>query len=137
MLFLTNAAAIIVAGVVVFTAAGYGRVARERGLHPRRRAKALIAVLVIVLLVPLSLASLRTLRYERWVDASEAAATQWVRGTGWQVESVEQNGGDIVITTIGPGNAPPIDALRSAVRAKVPPRVNVSVIEDSGKTVAL
>jgi uncharacterized hydrophobic protein (TIGR00271 family) len=137
VLFLTNAAAIIVAGVVVFTAAGYGRVARERGLHPRRRAKALIAVFVVVLLVPLSLASLRTWRYERWVDASEAAATQWVSGTGWQVESVAQNGGDIVITAMGPGNAPPIDSLRTAVRAKVPRRVEVRVVEDSGKTVAL
>jgi uncharacterized hydrophobic protein (TIGR00271 family) len=133
VLFLTNAAAIIVAGVVVFTAAGYGRVARERGLHPRRR----IAVFVVVLLVPLSLASLRTWRYERWVDASEAAATQWVSGTGWQVESVAQNGGDIVITAMGPGNAPPIDSLRTAVRAKVPRRVEVRVVEDSGKTVAL
>ncbi len=137
VLFLTNAAAIIVAGVVVFTAAGYGRVARERGLHPRRRAKALIAVFVVVLLVPLSLASLRTWRYERWVDASEAAATQWVSGTGWQVESVAQNGGDIVITTMGPGSAPPIDSLKTAVRAKVPRRVEVRVVEDSGKTVAL
>ena len=58
-------------------------------------------------------------------------------GTGWQVESVAQNGGDIVITAMGPGNAPPIDSLRTAVRAKVPRRVEVRVVEDSGKTVAL
>ncbi len=137
VLFLTNAAAIIVAGVVVFTAAGYGRVARQQGLHPRRRAKLLIVAFVIVLLVPLSLASLRTLRYERWVGASETAATQWVRGTGWQVESVEQTGGDIVITALGPGEGPPIDALRTAVRATVPRRIDVRVVEDSGKTVSL
>ncbi len=53
ILFLTNAAAIIVAGVIVFTAAGYERAATERGRHPRRRAKILIAVLVVVLIIPL------------------------------------------------------------------------------------
>ena len=61
-------------------------------------------VFVVVLLVPLSLASLRTLRYERWIGATETAAGQWVKGTGWQVESVEQAGGDIVIDVLGPGS---------------------------------
>jgi hypothetical protein len=137
ILFLTNAAAIIVAGVVVFTAAGYGRVARERGLHPGRRAQALVAVFVIVLLAPLGVASLRTLRYERWIGATETAAGQWVKGTGWQVESVEQTGGGIVITAIGPGDAPPIASLKTAVRSRVPRKIAVRVVEDSGKTVAL
>jgi uncharacterized hydrophobic protein (TIGR00271 family) len=137
ILFLTNAAAIIVAGVVVFTAAGYGRVARERGLHPGRRAQALVAVFVIVLLAPLGVASLRTLRYERWIGATETAAGQWVKGTGWQVESVEQTGGGIVITAIGPGDAPPIAGLKTAVRSRVPRKIAVRVVEDSGKTVAL
>ena len=82
------------------------------------------------------------------MDVSEAAATQWVKGTGWQVESVLQTGGDIVITAMGPGAAPPIDSLRTAVCAKVPQRVEVRnasrsasvevrVVEDSGTTVAL
>jgi uncharacterized hydrophobic protein (TIGR00271 family) len=137
ILFLTNAAAIIVAGVAVFTAAGYERVATERGRRPGRRAKLLIAVFVIVLLIPLGAASLRTLRYEKWTGATQSASEQWVRGTGWRVESVEQKGGAIVITAVGPGDSPPIDSLKAAVRAKVPPRVDVQMIEGSGSTISL
>ena len=137
VLFLVNAAAIIVAGVVVFGAAGYARLAAERGRHPGRRAKVLIAVFVVALLIPLTLASLRTLRYEQWVRATDAAARQWVRGTGWQVENVSQVAGDIVVKTIGPGTSPPIDSLRGAVRAHVPRSVAVNVIEDSGRTTGL
>jgi uncharacterized membrane protein len=137
VLFLTNAAAIIVAGTVVFTAAGYQRAAADRGRRPGRRAKVLIAVFVVVLLVPLSLASLRTLRYEQWIDASESAAGQWVKGTGWQVESVEQAGGDIVIDVLGPGVPPSVDSLKKAVRTKVPQRVVVRLVEGSGRTLGL
>ena len=137
VLFLVNAAAIIVAGVVVFTAAGYERMARERGRHPGRRAKVLIALLVIALVIPLTLQSLQTLRYERWVGATDTAAEQWVKGTGWQLEGVQQVGGDIVVKTIGPGAPPPIGTLRTAVRAHVPQRITVTVVEDSGRTTGL
>jgi len=137
VLFLVNAAAIIVAGVLVFSAAGYARLARERGRHPGRRAKVLIALFVIALLVPLSLASLRTLRYERWIGATESASEQWVDGTGWRIESVKQEGGDIVITAVGPGESPPVDSLREAVRREVPRRIDVSIVEGSGKTIDL
>ena len=137
ILFLTNAAAIIVAGVAVFTAAGYQRVATERGVRPGRRAKVLIAVFVIVLLIPLSIASLRTFRYEQWIGATESASEQWVTGTGWQVEGVKQEGGDIVITAIGPGDSPPIDGLKQAVRMTVPKRIVVQVVEGSGNTIDL
>ena len=137
VLFLINAAAIIVAGVVVFGAAGYARLAIERGRHPGRRAKVFITLFVIVLLIPLSLASLRTLRYEQWIGATENAAGQWAGGTGWQVESVEQVGGDIVITTFGPGAPPPVDSLKTTIRRKVPQRIVVQMVEGSGKTIQL
>jgi len=137
VLFLVNAAAIIVAGVVVFGAAGYARLAVERGRHPGRRAKVLIALFVIALIVPLSLASLRTLRYEQWIGATDTAAQRWVTGTAWRVENVSQVGGDIVVKTIGPGTAPPLDSLRRAVRTHVPQSITVNVVEDSGRTTRL
>jgi len=137
VLFLVNAAAIIVAGVVVFGAAGYAKLAIDRGRLPGRRAKVLIALFVLALLVPLGVASLRTLRYEQWIGATDTAARQWVRGTGWRVEDVNQVAGDIVIKTIGPGSSPPIAGLRSAVRAHVPRNITVNVVEDSGRTTGL
>ena len=65
ILFLTNAAAILVAGAVVFTAAGYKREAQHRDARAGRRATVAIVVLIVVLLVPLAAASVRTLLYER------------------------------------------------------------------------
>ena len=79
ILFLTNAAAIIVAGVVVFTAAGYQRDAAARGARIGRRAVVFITVFVIALVIPLGLSSLRTYRHERWVNATRTAAEHWVR----------------------------------------------------------
>jgi uncharacterized hydrophobic protein (TIGR00271 family) len=137
ILFLTNAAAIIIAGVLVFTAAGYARVAAARGRHPRRRAKYVITAFVIILLVPLAAASFRTLEYELWVRATETAANSWVKGTAWEVSGVAQSSSDIVITVLGQGDPPSIEALRKAVRQGVPSTVDVLVVEESGKTTAL
>ena len=137
LLFLTNAAAIIIAGVLVFTAAGYARVAAARGRHPRRRAKVVIAVFVALLLIPLVGASYRTLEYELWMRTTDDVAHTWVKGSDWNVKSVTQAGGDIVILVVGQGDTPPLDALRAAVRRDVPRAVDVLVIEESGKTTAL
>jgi uncharacterized hydrophobic protein (TIGR00271 family) len=137
ILFLTNAAAIIVAGVVVFTAAGYQRDAAARGARAGRRAKVLIAVFILVLVIPLTVASVRTYRYESWVNATEAAAERWVVGTDWRVTGVHAVGGDIVASVIGAGEPPPIETLRAEVRRSVPAAVAVRVVEDSGKTVEL
>jgi hypothetical protein len=96
-----------------------------------------ITLFVVVLLIPLSFTSLRTLRYEQWIKSTETAARQWVKGTGWQVDSVTEVGSEIEIKAIGPGTPPPIGDLRSAVRAAVPRSVAVNVVENSGRTTGL
>ena len=53
VLFLTNAAAILIAGAVVFKAAGYAREAENRDERAGRRARIAIIVLVVLLLIPL------------------------------------------------------------------------------------
>jgi uncharacterized hydrophobic protein (TIGR00271 family) len=136
LLFLTNAAAIIVAGVVVFTAAGYQRdaAAAARGAGAGRRATLLITVLVVALVIPLTITSVRTYRYQRWMKATEAAAQQWVADTGWRVTDVHQSGDEIVATVIGPGDPPPLGALQAMVRRSVPDSVTVRIVKDSGET---
>jgi uncharacterized hydrophobic protein (TIGR00271 family) len=137
ILFLTNAAAIIVAGIAVFTAAGYQRDAAARGAHVGRRAKWIIAVFVIVLLIPLTLSSLRTYAYQRWQNDTEQAALAWVDGTDWSIEQVMQAGSGIVVTAVGPGAPPPVDELRSAVRRSVPESVEVKLVAGSGQDIPL
>ncbi len=137
LLFLTNAAAIIVAGIVVFSAAGYQRQAATRAAHPGRRAKWIVAIFVIALVVPLSLASLRTYRYQQWQTATEQAADAWVAGTGWSVEEVRQDGDQIVVTAVGPGTPPAAAPLKLAVRRAVPASVPVLLVAGSGEELHL
>lgn len=136
-LFLANAAAILVAGTVVFTAAGYKREASRRDTRAGRRATIAIVVLVVVLLVPLAGGSVRTYLYERWTGAAQAAAEEWVAGTEWHVDAVTLSGDDIVVTVIGPGAAPGIDRLKEGIRERVPDYVPVKVIEETGRTTTL
>ena len=137
LLFLANVAAILIGGVIVFGAAGFGRLASERDPRVALRARVFVSVFVVAILVPLGLESLRTARYEHYQNASQAAARAWAKGTPWKVESVEADGSTIVITVLGPNPSPPIDALRAAVRRSVPRSVPVTLTEDSGTTVSL
>ena len=137
ILFLANAAAILVAGTVVFTAAGYKREAHHRDARAGRRATFAIAILVVFLVVPLAAASVRTLLYERWTNAAQVAAEDWVAGTDWHVDSVTMSGNKIVITAIGPGASPGIDKLKEDLRKEVPDSVPVKVIEEAGRTTSL
>jgi uncharacterized hydrophobic protein (TIGR00271 family) len=132
LLFLTNVAAILVSGILVFGAARYFREADKAKARPGRRARAFIGVFLVVLLVPLAIASTRTYAYDRWVSATQAAAESWVEGTEWEVQSVEAVNDVIVIDVFGPGTAPPLASLIAEVRAHVPKRVEVRLIEKAG-----
>ncbi len=71
VLFLTNAAAILIAGAIVFTAAGYRREAEDRDEKAGHGAWIAIVVLVIVLVVPLGASSAQILLYERWTQRTQ------------------------------------------------------------------
>ena len=134
ILFLANAAAILIAGAVVFTAAGYRQEAEDRDERAGRRARIAIIVLVVILLIPLGGSSVQILLYERWTGNAETATQAWVAGTGWHFETVTQSGNEIVINVIGPGTPPPTAALKAAVRKSIPASIPVSIVEDSGRT---
>jgi uncharacterized hydrophobic protein (TIGR00271 family) len=137
ILFLTNAAAILVAGALVFTAAGYKREAEAHDARAGRRATIAIVVLVVALLVPLGAASVRMLQYQLWTQACERETEAWLAGTEWHVDTVAVSGDEIVITVIGPGGPPPITELEAAIRREVPDGVPVTVIEEAGRTTPL
>ena len=134
LLFLANAAAILIAGAVVFRVAGYAREAMDRDERAGRRARLAIIVLVVVLLVPLAASSGQILAYELWTRDAESITAQWIQGTAWKLETVEQSSNEIVITVIGPGAPPPVAELKAALREKIPASVPVSIVEDSGRT---
>jgi uncharacterized hydrophobic protein (TIGR00271 family) len=136
LLFLTNAAAIMLGGMLVFTAAGYERGA-SRAPGRRNHARLVVAALIIVVVVPLTISSVRSYRYLRWTNATEAATQRWVEGTGWHVTSVHRTGDEIVATVIGQGSPPAIPAFRTLVRRTVPGDVTVRLIESNGTNVII
>jgi uncharacterized hydrophobic protein (TIGR00271 family) len=134
ILFLANAAAILIAGAVVFKAAGYAREAVHRDARAGRRAHIAIIVLVVILLVPLVGSSSQILLYEKWTGDAETATTQWLAGTGWKLEDVTQSSNEIVIKVLGRDAAPPAAKLKAALRERIPDYVPISLIQDSGHT---
>ena len=132
LLFLTNVAAILVAGTAVFGAAKFSQPAADVALHGGRRARIFIAVFLVAVVVPLGIASWRTYRYERWVSSVQASAEDWVAGTSWEVNSVILEHDEIVITVVGPDDPPPREDLVTAVRRSVPKRVTVHLVEEAG-----
>jgi uncharacterized hydrophobic protein (TIGR00271 family) len=132
VLFLANAAAILISGVVVFGAAGYYLRVADADRHVGRRAKVFIITLVVVLLVPLGYMSWLTAQYGHWSTEVKAATTAWVSGTPWTVDSVAVEGDTIVASIIGSGALPPLDELRAAVRGTVPEVVPVLLLREYG-----
>lgn len=131
-LFLTNVAAILVSGVLVFGAARYFREADKATARPGGRTRVFMGVFLVVLLVPLVVASTRTYRYERWVSSTQAAAERWVECTEWEVQSVGAVNDAIVIDLLGNGSAPPLASLTAEVRKDVPTSVEVRLIQQDG-----
>ena len=137
VLFLTNAAAILVAGAIVFTAAGYRREAEparrplraprhHRHRRPRRRPPGPAA------------APRRAHPVLRALDQRRPGGG---RGLGRRHRVARrlghESGDEIVINVIGPGASPGIASLKAAIRRDVPVSIPVKVIEESGSTTPL
>ena len=132
LLFLTNAAAIVIAGVVVFGAAQYYRETADAAPRMGRRARVMIAMVLIALIIPLGASSLRTFAYQRWVSQAQTATEQWVEGTAWRVQSVTLENNEIVISVVGPDSPPPREELIRQIRLEVPDSVPVRLTEVAG-----
>ena len=132
ILFLTNAAAIVVAGVLVFGGAHYFREAAEISPRLGRRARATIIIALIVLLIPLSGASVRTYLYQRYLGATRTAVDNWTNGTPWRVEGVNLINDDIVVTVVGPSATRDTTTLSNEIRDTVPDIVSVRLISIDG-----
>ena len=133
LLFLTNAAAIVIAGVVVFGAARYYREAADAAPRIGRRARIMIAVVIVSLVIPLGVSSFRTFAYQQWLDQAQTATERWVAGTGWQVEYVTLENNQIIIGVVGPDSPPSRQELTRELRRTIPTSVPIRLIEVSGE----
>jgi uncharacterized hydrophobic protein (TIGR00271 family) len=103
VLFGTNLVAIVGAGLVVFSAARIARPAEEQRVRSRR-ARTLLSVVAISIVVALAAGTGNALRLYADTQAVQRAAVDWAsEHRGWDLESVERSGEQITVTFIGSG----------------------------------
>ncbi|WP_336882454.1 TIGR00341 family protein [Rhodococcus globerulus] len=128
VLFASNVVAMVITATVVFIAAGYASAA---GLvtRSRRRAYAVLAVVLIVVAIPMLVNSLTSL----WARQIAVAADEWLAGTpGAEVTDVTWQGDTATVTVLGPQTLPPLDELQRSVDALVPWNPDVQVVHTVG-----
>lgn len=128
-LFLSNVVALVIAGSIVFTLAGYARDPGSSPVANRRRAYLIVTLLAVVITIPLVVNSVVSVALARWSVAIQDAATTWLADEeGARIYGVQWSGATATVeVTTGDGETPPIDDLQKAVAAAVPSFVGVVV----------
>ena len=122
LLFLTNFLSILLAGGAVFTILGLGVAATESHSHlNKRRAYRVIALGVLLVAIPLFLASVRVYRNSIAQTKITTITSQWVRqySTDIVVRSVLVSGGKAEILITGPDRPSSIDDLGAKIKSEV------------------
>jgi uncharacterized hydrophobic protein (TIGR00271 family) len=135
LLFLANVTAILTSGIVVMAAyrvyaTAAGEQPREAaGMH-RRRAIVLIFVSLVVIAVPLAVASVKAVKTANVEADARSAATKWALGVGWRVVQVATTNDRVEIHIEGPNPIPDTATLRADLAdAGVDPRqIDVDLI---------
>lgn len=119
LLFFTNYVAILVTGALVFVLMGF-RQAATVPFDPRARRRALaIAMGALVLItIPLALTSERLILTNRITVRAAALTRDWLRGSGYSLQSVdgETPDGSVHLLLAGNGILPPVERLRQRVQ---------------------
>jgi uncharacterized hydrophobic protein (TIGR00341 family) len=136
-LFLSNVFALVLAGSIVFTLAGY---AHDPGSSPsanRRRAYLIVGVLTVVIAIPLALNSVLSVALARWSVSIQQAATEWLADDeGARVAGVDWSGTTATVEVLtDDGSTPPIDDLRDDLASSIPSYIGVIV--DAGQGVEI
>mgnify|MGYP001814100228 FL=1 len=122
LLFLTNFLSILLAGGAVFAILGLGVAATESHSHlNKRRAYRIIAFGVLLVAIPLSLASVRVYRNSIAQSKITTITNQWVRqySTDIVIRSVLVSGGVAKILITGPDRPSSIDGLGAKIKSEV------------------
>ena len=134
MLFLSNVVALIIAGSLVFTLAGYPRDPEAVVGANRRRAYTVVGVLTAVVAIPLVVNSLIIAFVASWTVTLHSVTNDWLDGTkGASITGVSWNGLQATVGVESPGGElPPLEEYREDLAGKLPSFVSVSLDVQSG-----
>lgn len=119
LLFLTNVAAILLTGIIVMAMFGVHRhAAEEDPTLSRKTAVSVVVAFVLVIAVPLGIATYALTRESQQLSSVGAVAKQWVDGTDWIIVDVLNLEREVTVVATGPLPAPDTAALRAALDAE-------------------
>ncbi|GAA1929813.1 DUF389 domain-containing protein [Microbacterium aoyamense] len=127
VLFLSNVVALVIAGSIVFTMAGYARDPQASPRANRRRAYTVVTVLALIIALPLAANSIVSVAIARWTVTIQEATTEWLAPSeGARVYNVAWSGltATLQLTTTN-GQIPTIDDLEATLDAQIPSYVGV------------
>jgi len=136
LLFLSNMVALILAGTLVFTAYGYAReAALARGFN-RRRANAVVGVMLALVLVPLVSNTAANLAIAVWTQRVHDVAVEWLADVpGARLTGVTVTSATAVIQVEVPGEIPETGPLLAGLDGAIPSGVQVVVDAGVGERV--
>ncbi|CAN5691173.1 DUF389 domain-containing protein [soil metagenome] len=128
LLYLTNLAAIVLIGAVVFILTGF--VPRAQIIRAEQRIRTGIitaSVAVLAVSVPLGLHSWGEIRENRETEVSSEAVDEWIGGTRLQSTGVSVEDERITVNVAGPKEPPPVEPLAADLAEKFNATVEVEV----------
>ncbi len=134
VLFMSNFVALVLAGSLVFTVAGYGVEEPGSKQLSRRRANLVIGLLLFVVLVPMGVNTVGVYLIERWTQRAQSTADQWIQEQpGARVTSVSVVDRSIYVHVQTPGGLPPLNELVSDLSGQIPNGIPVVVTTTVGQ----
>lgn len=136
-LFLSNVVALVIAGSIVFTIAGYARDPGSSPVANRRRAYLIVTALTVIITIPLIANSAVSVALARWSVTIQDATTEWLRDhDGARVYSVDWTGATATVEiTTDDGTTPSVDDLRDSLAAAIPSFIGIVIDVGQGKEV--
>jgi len=136
VLFVSNFVALVLAGTLVFTSAGYAAEAGQAKQLSRRRALLAIGILLVVVLVPMAVNTVGTYLVGVWTERVESTADQWIsQEPGARIESVTVASKTVYVNVQTPGGLPPTDELVADLDGQIPNGIPVVVTTTVGQQI--
>lgn len=127
LLFVTNVLAIVVAGVLLFSAL---RVTKNRRVDPAFHARpvyAVVGVSSIVVVAALSVFTYRAVDLANRQAAAKAVAGPWAKRYGEQLQQVRYNGSDLTLVVVGTTDGAQDRQLPSLLHDAMPAGTTITV----------
>jgi uncharacterized hydrophobic protein (TIGR00271 family) len=136
VLFTSNFVALVLAGTLVYAAAGYAAESHATEELSRRKSMLAISLLLVVVLIPLLGNSIAVYAVSVWTGRVETTAEQWVSEVpGASVQKVEIASNAVYVHVQTPRDLPPTDRLVTDLQGRIPNGIPVVVTTSLGEQI--